>query len=131
MDAIRCTCDRSNQGRALCPTPERCDALLTGLDDSEARYYCTQCKEMRRQGCFGPRCPGIPKNHPIADDPQIHTDERLRTAHTVDELFGRRHLSPTDWEQPGIPRLARSVVAAVLLLVLLCVAIAMLMEPLS
>ena len=25
-------------------------------------YYCEKCKEQRTQGCFGPRCPGIPKH---------------------------------------------------------------------
>ena len=25
-------------------------------------YYCEKCKQQREQGCFGPRCPGIPKH---------------------------------------------------------------------
>ena len=86
----QCSCSRSNQGRAICPTPERCDALLTGIEA----------------------------------DPQLHSDTRLHTARTVEELFGRRHMSPTEWAQPGIPWLAKSVVCAGLLLGLLLVAIA-------
>ena len=29
----RCTCNRSRQGRAICQTPERCDAEQFGLAD--------------------------------------------------------------------------------------------------
>jgi len=29
-------------------------------------YHCEKCKEQRTQGCFGPRCPGIPKHVPMA-----------------------------------------------------------------
>jgi hypothetical protein len=25
-------------------------------------YYCEKCKQQREQGCFGPRCPGIPRH---------------------------------------------------------------------
>ena len=31
-----CNCNRSNQGRALCPTPERCDAEETHMVNSES-----------------------------------------------------------------------------------------------
>jgi hypothetical protein len=42
----------------------------------------------------------------------------------MDEAFGNRRFDPFEWESHKVPWLARSVVAAALLLVLLCVAIA-------
>tara|TARA_R110000868_G_scaffold255435_2_gene512060 strand:- start:1107 stop:1283 length:177 start_codon:yes stop_codon:yes gene_type:complete len=33
----RCTCNRSRQGRAICQTPERCDAEQFGLADGPMR----------------------------------------------------------------------------------------------
>lgn len=90
----RCTCNRSAQGRAVCPTPERCAEWM-------------QC----------------------LDDPQVHSDEIVRTARTLDEMFGRRHIGPSNWAQPGIPWLARSVLGALLVLVLLVVALAIVSPP--
>jgi len=30
-------------------------------------YHCTKCNQQREQGCFGPRCPGIPTHHVSGD----------------------------------------------------------------
>jgi hypothetical protein len=49
----------------------------------------------------------------MIDDPQIHTDTPLRTKRTLDN-----GMDASDWYEPGVPWLARSVVCVVLLLVL-------------
>jgi hypothetical protein len=63
------------------------------------------------------------KKDQMNDDPQIHSDTPLRTKRSLSEL-GRGYFTATEWEGHGVPWLARSVVAATLLLVLLCVGIA-------
>jgi len=43
-----CNCSRSNQGRAICPTPERCDAVESHMVDAEAAWVMTSLKWLLR-----------------------------------------------------------------------------------
>jgi hypothetical protein len=51
-----------------------------------------------------------------------------RHPRSMDEAFGTSRFDPVEWESRKVPWLARSVVAATLLLVVLCVGIAILLE---
>lgn len=44
-------------------------------------YYCEKCKEQRTQGCFGPRCPGIPKHANTAALPALPPPDRTMWQH--------------------------------------------------
>jgi hypothetical protein len=65
-------------------------------------------KHWRRKDTERTCCDGLcnqGRQCPVADDPQIHSDTPIRTKHSLDELFGRRHFDPVTWEPSGFPLL--------------------------
>jgi hypothetical protein len=62
-------------------------------------YYCEKCKQQREQGCFGPRCPGIPKHaNTDALPPPDRTMWQYGKQRIMAEVAYPHHCAPEDVE---------------------------------
>jgi hypothetical protein len=60
-------------------------------------FFCNVCKKEREQGCFGPRCPGIPLNYTAKSTHERAREELLAlerhlTKRALSDEFSRTNL---------------------------------------
>lgn len=81
------------------------------------RYCCDgRCNANQGRGS----CPTFADTE---DDPQIYSDAPIRVKRSMRELFGTDAFNPYEFQESGIPWLARSTVGVVLVVSLIIVAL--------